>query len=237
MESDAASHTTPISSNSPKIGANSTFMQNQISIQRSPSTVKDHASALSRKLSLTSDDSHGSNDANPGHQGIAGVLSSIQNDEQTDRGRTRGDSTSSVVEAANNYSLSKSSSVTSAKSVRSLHALGSFPLGTLRVHSPSPTRAPTDDTYDCLKSGDVIIVRDIPVGSLFGYDTQSFDITQKGQVEGIKNIPPGTHFIWGGSSKSSLRSGFWIMSSKKASDEFGEILVKRWDSYNEVLEE
>lgn len=178
-------------------------MQNQISIQRSPSTIKEQASALSRKLSLKSNDSHGSNDVNQGHQGIAGVLSSIQDDEQTDRGRTRGDSASSIVEAANNCSLSKSSSERSAKStksVRSLHALGSFPLGTLRVHSPSPTRALSADTYDCLKSGDVIVVRDIPVGSLIGYDTQSFDITQKGQVEGIKNIPPGTHFIctyWG----------------------------------------
>jgi A1 cistron-splicing factor AAR2 len=88
-----------------------------------------------------------------------------------------------------------------------------------------------------LKSGDVVIVRDIPVGSLFGYDTRSLEITQKGQFEGVKNIPPGAHFIWGGSSKSSLRNGFWLMSLKKASDQYGEIIVKRWDSYVEILAE
>lgn len=127
MESDAAFHATPIvtSSTSPKIGPNSTFMQNQISIQRSPSTVKEQASALSRKLSMKSNDSHGSNDAHQGPLGIANVLSSIpQDDEQTDRGRTRGNSASSIVEAPNKCSLTKSSSErSSTKSVRSLHAV------------------------------------------------------------------------------------------------------------------
>ena len=88
-----------------------------------------------------------------------------------------------------------------------------------------------------MKSGDIIIVRDIPLGSLIGYDSQSFEIKQKDQFEGIKEFPPGAHFIWGGSSKTSLRNGFWIMSAKRATDEFGEIFVKRWDKYNEILAE
>jgi A1 cistron-splicing factor AAR2 len=249
MESDSAFHATPIiTSTPPKIGDypsknDSTFMQNQISIQRSPSTVKEQASALTRKLSIKSNDSHGSNDANQVHPGIANVLSSIpQADEQTDRGRARDDSASSIVEAANICTLTKSNSdrsgnSLSGKSVRSIHAVGTCPLGTLRVHSPSPTRAPSGETYECLKSGDIIIVRDIAAGSLFGYDTRCLEIKQKEQFEGVKNLPPGAHFIWGGSSKSSLRSGFWLMSSKKASDQYGEIIVKRWDRYSEVLEE
>ncbi|PMD43329.1 hypothetical protein L207DRAFT_423347 [Hyaloscypha variabilis F] len=249
MESDSAFHATPLSASTPpKIGdyaskTNPTFMQNQISIQRSPSAVKEQASLLSRKLSIKSNDSHGSNDANQSHAGITNVLSSIpQAEEQADRGRAHGDSTSGIIEAANNCTLSKSNSdrsgkSVSGKSVRSIHAVGTVPLGTLRVHSPSPTRAPSGETYDCLKSGDIVIVRDIPAGSLFGYDMRCLKITQKEQFEGIKNLPPGAHFIWGGSSKSSLRSGFWLMSSKKASDQYGEIIVKRWDRYGEVLEE
>jgi A1 cistron-splicing factor AAR2 len=251
MESDSAFHATPINatvaSTPPKTGDyssknNSTFMQNQISIQRSPSAVKEQASALSRKLSIKSNDSHSSNDANQTHLGITNVLSSIpQADEQMDRGRG-GDSTSNLVEAANKCTLSKSSSERSGKSVggksvRSIHAVGTCPLGTLRVHSPSPTRAPSGETYESLKSGDIVIVRDIPAGSLFGYDTRCLEITRKEQFEGIKNLPPGAHFIWGGSSKSSLRSGFWLMSSKRASDQYGEIIIKRWDKYGGVLEE
>jgi A1 cistron-splicing factor AAR2 len=127
MESDAAFHATPIvtSSTSPKVDPNSTFMQNQISIQRSPSTVKEQTSALSGKLSMKSNDSHGSNDANQGHVGIANVLSSIpQDDEQTNRGQTRVDSASSILEVANKCNLTKSSSErSSTKSVRSLHAV------------------------------------------------------------------------------------------------------------------
>lgn len=252
MESDSAFHATPINatltSTPPKSGDyqsknNSTFMQNQISIQRSPSAVKEQASALSRKLSIKSNDSHNSNDANQNHMGMTNVLSSIpQADEQMDRGRAIGDSTSNLVEAANKCSLSKSSSERSgksvgSKSVRSIHALGNCPLGTLRVHSPSPTRASSGETYECLKSGDIVIVRDIPNGSLFGYDTRCLEITTKEQFEGIKNLPPGAHFIWGGSSKSSLRGGFWLMSAKIASDQYGEIIVKRWDRYGGVLEE
>jgi A1 cistron-splicing factor AAR2 len=249
MESDSAFHATPLPTpTTAKIGDypsknDSTFMQNQISIQRSPSIVKDQASALSRKLSIKSNDSHSSNDANSGHPSITNILSSIpQADEQMDRGRAYVGSTSCDVDARENIYLSKSNSgrsgkSISGKSVRSIHAVGTCPLGSLRVHSPSPTRAPSGETYECLKSGDVVIVRDVPAGSLFGYDTRCLEITQKGQFEGIKNIPPGAHFIWGGSSKSSLRSGFWFMSSKKASDQYGEIIVKRWDRYGEVLEE
>jgi len=168
------------------------------------------------------------------------VLSSIP--QEADRGRAHGDLASGIVEAANTCTLSKSNSdrsskSVSGKSVRSIHAVGTVPLGTLRVHSPSPTRAPSGETYDCLKSGDTIIIRDIPAGSLFGYDTQCLEIKQKEQFEGVKNLPPGAHFIWGGSSKSSLRSGFWLMSSKKASDQYGEIIVKKWDRYSEGLVE
>lgn len=59
METDSAFTATPLvgpSKTSSTTGqdeespakTNTTFIQNQISIQRSPSTVKDHASALSR---------------------------------------------------------------------------------------------------------------------------------------------------------------------------------------------
>jgi A1 cistron-splicing factor AAR2 len=237
MSSDTAFHVTPIVS--PASGASKiedvgvkgdpTFMQNQISIQRSPSTAKDHVSALSRQLSVRS---NGSYDAN--HHAIAGVLSA--NTEEPSRGRERGDSNSSLIEATNTCSLSKSSSERSTKSVRSLHALGSYPLGSLRVHSPSPTRTSLDN-HECLKSGDVVIIRDVPAGSLLGYDTRGFVVQKEDNFEGIKDIPPGAHFIWGGSGAASLRNGFWIMSAKRASDEYGEIHVRRWDKYTEVLDE
>ena len=250
MESDAAFHAMPIvnPANASKIEdqpskVDPTFMQNQISIQRSPSTTKSQASALTRQLSVKS---NGSYDAALGQSSLNNVLS--VNDEQH-RGRGRGDSNSSVNEAINNCNLTKSSStstdrstksaksVHSTKSVRSVHAVGSYPLGSLRVHSPSPTRTPNVETHECLKSGDVFVVRDMPPGTIFGYDTRVIIMKTEEHFEGIREIPSGAHLIWGGSATSSLRNGFWVMSAKRASDEFGEIYVKRWDREHEILDE
>lgn len=244
MESDAAfSVTTPANASKTdedNTSTDPTFIRNQISIQRSASTAAAHASALSHKLSVRS---NGSPEAATGPS-ISGVLHD-NDEERVGRGRGRGNSTSSLIEATTSCSLVKSPSVStngstksmkSSKSVRSVHAVGSFPLGSLRVHSPSPTRAGSE-TRSFLKSGDVIIIRDIPPGSLIGYDTRGFAIKNKGDFEGIKAIPPGAHFLWGGSSAGSLRNGFWIMTSKKATDELGEIYVLRWDKEKEVLDE
>jgi A1 cistron-splicing factor AAR2 len=244
MDSNAA-FSTITSANAPKVDKTSTtedptFVQNQISIQRSPSTAAAHASVLSRRLSNKSNGSHEAATA----PSISGVFHD-NGEERVGRGRGRGSSTSSLIEATTKCNLTKSPSVytqssghsiKSSKSVRSVHAVGSYPLGSLRVHSPSPTR-PGSETRSFLKSGDVVVIRDIPPGSLIGYDTRGFVIKKKDEFEGIKAIPPGAHFLWGGSSSSSLRNGFWIMTSKKATDDLGEIHVKRWDKENEVLDE
>lgn len=210
-----------------------TFIQNQIAIQRSSSTTKEHASALTRQLSLKSNGSH---DLIATPTVIANIISA-----EEDRGRGRAASGSSLIQATNKCTLSKSSSnrsEKSAKSVRSVHAVGSYPLGCLRLHSPSPTPTSTRNQPDVsLKSGDVFIVRDVPAGSLIGYDTIAFTVKVNESFDGVKDIPPGVHFIWGGSNTSSLRNGFWIVSSSRASEEYGTIHVRRWDKESEVIEE
>ncbi|KAK0099866.1 hypothetical protein ONS96_007819 [Cadophora gregata f. sp. sojae] len=249
METDSAFTATPLvgppttcsttdQSEASPSKTNTTFIQNQISVQRSPSTVKDHASALSRALSVKSNGSH----ENP-QPAISALLISTPEATQRDvyqetRGREqteRGDSDASIVDSTNKCTLSKSSSERSNKSVRSMQAIGTHSFGTLRVHSPSPTRAPNIKGLEFLKSGDVVVVRDIPVGVVFGYDTISLTIKKQGVFEGVKNLDPGAHFVWAGTRDGSLRTGFWLMSSKLASDEYGEVIVKTWDKYNEVL--
>lgn len=241
MDSEAAFSAAPLIANASHADSNATttdptFMQNQISIQRSPSTAISHASALSRKLSNKSNGSQERVGTS-----ISGILKENSDQERIGRGRGRADSNSSLTEATNKCSLAKSASIStngSAKSnksidsVREVQAVGSYPLGSLRVHSPSPTR----ETRTFLRSGDVFIVRDVPAGSLFGYDTRGFIVGPE-KLDGLKDIPPGAHFIWGGSSATSLRNGFWIMTMKKASDEIGEVHVKRWDRENEILDD
>jgi A1 cistron-splicing factor AAR2 len=237
MDSDSAFHATPIVASAIEGAAaknDSTFMQNQVSIQRSPSVVKEEASRLSRKLSVKSNGSHDT--AQPAFGGNLSTI--LQGEQMEERGRVIGDSVSSLADAANDCSLSKSDSERSAKSVRSQIAVGAYPVGTLRLHSPSPTRDHFQrETFEVLKSGDIFIVRDTPVGAIFGYDTKSFEIKEAGQFEGVKNLPSGAHFFWSGSSTGSLRTGFWIMSHNTTASGYGDIFVKRWDKYTESLDE
>lgn len=138
---------------------------------------------------------------------------------------------------ATDASISSAHTMRSTKSTQSVQALGSYPLGSLRIHSGDVQEEPKPSA-PCLQGGDVVIVTGVPEDSLFGYDTVSFDIGKDGHFEGIREIPPGPHFIYGGSKSGiSTRNGFWIMSKQRPSGEPGNVFVKRWDKYTETIEE
>ncbi|RKF63420.1 putative aar2 protein [Erysiphe neolycopersici] len=134
-------------------------------------------------------------------------------------------------------SLGKSPSERSTRSVRSLHATGTYPIGSLRVHSPSPTRSSTTQNYEFLKCGDVIVIRGVNPNTLIGYDTVTFTVQEEQLFEGLRDIPIGVHLIWGSANKEAFRQGFWIISSNRARLEYGEVIVKRWDKNSRVLDE
>ncbi|CAG8970852.1 hypothetical protein HYALB_00000830 [Hymenoscyphus albidus] len=233
MGTDASFTATPlVRSRATSLCTDPTFMQDQIAIQRSASTAKDHVSELTKQLSLKSKGSQGQ--INKATEGEGERKSETPTPSQHPKSL-----------------LSKSpsnGSERSAKSVKSVHAVGSYPLGCLRVHSPSsspppspsPSPAPASNKNPpnpLLQSGDVFIVRDVTGGSLFGYDSVAFSIKENENFDGVKAIPHGLHFFWGGSNKTSLRNGFWIISKSHVSEEYGAIHVKRWDQENEVLDE
>lgn len=224
--SDASFTSTPLITSTPPSNSNPTFITNSLNLQRNPSTTKEQTEALNRAVSISSNRS-----IDPSRKS---TLPSRLVASHQERGRARTDSDSSLLDNTNNSSLTKSPSNAS---VRSVQAVGSFPLGSLRVVSPSPPRAGDAGSHECLKSGDVFIVRGVPEGAIIGYDTHVLTVSMRDQFEGIKGIPPGVHLVWGGSAVTSLRNGFWFMSPKRASDEYGEIHVRRWDNQNEVLQE
>jgi A1 cistron-splicing factor AAR2 len=213
-------------------GSDPTFVQNQISLQRNPSTAKSYTSSISRQLSLHSNSSY---DASLNQSGILTVLeySDAQNKHVLD------DSPGGVTEGIRNCTLTKSTSrstMKSSRSVDSVIALGTHPLGTLRVHSDDLENG--NLAPECLLSGDVVVVTSMPTNSIFGIDTVAFSLGKDAHFEGIRELPSGAHFIYGGSSSElSTRNGFWIMSKQRATGERGEIFVKRWDSYHETLED
>jgi len=230
-----ASASSPSSTSSLK--ADSTFMQNDKAIQRLPSASKSHKSSLSHQLSTKSNSNY---DVGLSQSGIINVPA--YGDERSGCGR--GSSTGSVADGFSPCTLSKSlstsarstHSVKSTHSVRSVAAVGTHPFGTLGIHSSEKRKGVP--SHECLLSGDVAIVTGMPSGSILGFDTLSLTLGKEGQFHGIREIPPGPHFLYAGSaSEVSTRNGFWIMSQLRVSGDHGEIFVKRWDNYGETLED
>lgn len=125
----------------------------------------------------------------------------------------------------------------SSKSCQSVAAIGDYKLGSLRVHSadiPEEGSSPA-----CLQNGDVLIITgSVQPGAILGYDLVSFTVRKGGEFHGIRELPFGAHFVYGGSPTSVAgRNGYWFMTPHRATGEPGDIYVKRWDHYNELLDD
>ncbi|KAK8057678.1 Protein AAR2-like [Apiospora saccharicola] len=146
----------------------------------------------------------------------------------------------------------------SLKSVDSVPVTGAFPLGTLHLNDPKddedmvpdrdmitpltvPDRSPEPShpsapVLELLRSGDVLILDDLPTGFTVGCDTISFAATE--HFLGFRDIPAGTHLVWiAPSETTSSRSAYWIFTPEKDPQSPGRVYVKQWDKFNEVLNE
>ena len=86
----------------------------------------------------------------------------------------------------------------------------------------------------------VLIVLDMPVGTEFGIDYNSWNVGPK--FKGVKMIPPGVHFVYysavstdrkkpgAGPGKAGPRTGFFVHLGKC------EVVVKRWNPATEDLD-
>ncbi|KAK7938037.1 AAR2 protein [Apiospora aurea] len=145
----------------------------------------------------------------------------------------------------------------SVKSVDSVPVTGAFPLGTLHLNDPQdeekdlgpdrdmttpltvPDRSPVPPqasapVLELLRSGDVLILDDLPTGFAVGCDTISFAATE--HFLGFRDIPAGAHLVWiAPSETTSSRSAYWIFTPEKDPQSPGRVYVKQWDKFNEVL--
>ncbi|KFM68531.1 hypothetical protein X975_14088, partial [Stegodyphus mimosarum] len=80
-------------------------------------------------------------------------------------------------------------------------------------------------------SGGVLLILNLPVGSVFGIDMKVYQVGEK--FKGLKMIPPGLHFIYYSAvSKEGCtapRTGFFHFFSPQ------EIVIKKWDNSSENL--
>jgi A1 cistron-splicing factor AAR2 len=85
---------------------------------------------------------------------------------------------------------------------------------------------------DITKSSCVLLL-DLPPSALGGIDLLSF--TTAPRFRGIKNLPPGWHFVFTSSTSDlSVRHGSWFLV-KGAKGGTPEVFVKKWDPKNEEL--
>ncbi|EKG20160.1 Putative cyclase [Macrophomina phaseolina MS6] len=77
----------------------------------------------------------------------------------------------------------------------------------------------------------------VPAGALGGIDLLSFTTTDR--FKGIKELPPGWHFVFTSSTNSlSVRHGAWFRvrgSSRSSPSSPPELFVKKWDPEREEL--
>ncbi|TPX11197.1 uncharacterized protein E0L32_001015 [Thyridium curvatum] len=150
-------------------------------------------------------------------------------------------------------SLAKSDSTASAgrfsiNSHVSIPVTGSLPLGSLQLHQPadSPSLPPTsggvaDATVAeeevlrpepaCLENGDCFLILGLPSDFTVGCDMMALN-TKQTEFLGFRDLHPGPHFIWVSEPSAMSRCGYWFVTKER-----GDVRVKQWDSYTEVLGE
>ncbi|KAG9722164.1 hypothetical protein KCU73_g14044, partial [Aureobasidium melanogenum] len=78
-----------------------------------------------------------------------------------------------------------------------------------------------------------ILLLNLPPSALGGMDLLSFTTTPK--FQGIKNIPPGLHFVFVGSTSTlSVRHGVWIKVNAPSSGP-PDFFIRKWDTNSEEL--
>ena len=79
-----------------------------------------------------------------------------------------------------------------------------------------------------------ILLLGLPLSILCGIDLLSFTTTPK--FQGLKDIPPGYHFVFTSESSSfSLRDGFWLHVPELSASNVATLIVRRWDHASNTL--
>ena len=101
---------------------------------------------------------------------------------------------------------------------------------TMHPENERPSSSSSGSMRHDMGGGDVILILNLPDVYTVGWD--SIAVTAK-NFRGIKNVPPGTHFIWVSEPSGNFtRCGCWI-----SSNETDKVHVLQWDQTTELLTE
>lgn len=79
-----------------------------------------------------------------------------------------------------------------------------------------------------------LLLLDLPPAALAGIDLLSFTVTPR--FRGVKNLPPGFHFAFVGTSTAfSERHGLWFRVPGRASSDGQHLFITKWEASTETL--
>ena len=81
-----------------------------------------------------------------------------------------------------------------------------------------------------LEKGDVFRTLELPDSFVIGLDTMA--VTTSKSLQGFRDIPPGTHFLWVQQPGSVSRCGYWFVTEDR-----GRMRIKEWNRYDETMGE
>lgn len=79
--------------------------------------------------------------------------------------------------------------------------------------------------------GDIFLLLDLPPESTVGCDAKALGTGTSSHFQGLRDIPPGPHFIWVSEPNAMSRCGYWFLATPRRQ----QVRVKQWDKFNEVL--
>ncbi|PSR83742.1 AAR2 protein-domain-containing protein [Coniella lustricola] len=93
--------------------------------------------------------------------------------------------------------------------------------------------------------GDIFLILDLPPAATVGCDSKAIGTGLASTFQGIRDIPPGAHFIWVAEPNTMSRCGYWFVvvsephfdpgSKQQSHHSPRRVRVKQWDKFNEVL--
>ncbi|KAH6841165.1 AAR2 protein-domain-containing protein [Chaetomium sp. MPI-CAGE-AT-0009] len=81
-----------------------------------------------------------------------------------------------------------------------------------------------------LEKGDIFRTLGLPDNFVIGLDTMA--VTTSKSLQGFRDIPPGTHFLWVQQPGSVSRCGYWFVTENQA-----QVRIKEWNRYDETMGE
>ncbi|KAL4439432.1 hypothetical protein ABPG77_008761 [Micractinium sp. CCAP 211/92] len=103
---------------------------------------------------------------------------------------------------------------------------------TMSSSGPYTVRLDAESARELAQRGGTVLLLDVPEGSAVGVDQQTFLVGPK--FKGVKMLPPGTHLV--SYNASSGRGDFGPATSFFLTVKAGEVIVRKWNGPNEVLE-